>query len=212
MKISFPASPCRGARPAGIARVHARLLRAGRRAARDSSVRPIAAHPRPLHRRLQERAWPAPPRRPPALVRGARRSAAPHLLQRNQGLCRQPARRRAARHPQQSEREFIEQDQTVSLNAGDIAAAPGHLGPGPHRPGRPSAGHPVPLHQSGAGVHAFIVDTGIRADHVEFTGRTAPRLQRGRRRVRHHRTATATARMWPARWAARPGAWPRAFR
>ena len=28
--------------------------------------------------------------------------------------------------------------------------------------------------QSGAGVHAFIIDTGLRADHVEFAGRVLP--------------------------------------
>ena len=30
------------------------------------------------------------------------------------------------------------------------------------------------FNQTGSGVHAFIIDTGLRADHVEFTGRVLP--------------------------------------
>jgi subtilisin family serine protease len=30
------------------------------------------------------------------------------------------------------------------------------------------------FNQAGSGVHAFIIDTGLRADHVEFTGRVLP--------------------------------------
>ena len=60
---------------------------------------------------------------------------------------------------------------------------------------------------TGAGVHAYIIDTGIRADHTEFTGRIgngADAIGEGRVPM----TATATARTLPARWVARPTAWP----
>jgi subtilisin family serine protease len=73
---------------------------------------------------------------------------------------------------------LVEQDATVSL--GETALEPPRLQPAPawglDRVDQVS----LPLDASysyrytGSGVHVFVVDTGIRADHVEFGGRVAP--------------------------------------
>ena len=73
---------------------------------------------------------------------------------------------------------------------------------------------------TGEGVHAYIIDTGIRATHSEFKDR---RVEEGDRETksrlakvshpspirRARMTATGTARMWRAPLAARPMASPR---
>ncbi|WP_395406551.1 S8 family peptidase [Pseudoduganella sp. UC29_106] len=68
---------------------------------------------------------------------------------------------------------FVEQDQTVTLNATSLE---NNATWGLDRIDQ--ADRPLDLlyHYSGtgAGVTAFIVDTGIRADHTEFTGRILP--------------------------------------
>ena len=69
--------------------------------------------------------------------------------------------------------EFIEQDQTVGLNQ---ASPQNQATWGLDRIDQVD----LPLDTqytfsgTGAGVNAFIIDTGIRADHVEFTGRLRP--------------------------------------
>jgi aqualysin 1 len=64
--------------------------------------------------------------------------------------------------------EYIEQDQTVSLTQTESGATWG-------LDRIDQADRPLDtlyhFNYSGAGVTAFIIDTGIRADHVEFTGR-----------------------------------------
>ena len=63
---------------------------------------------------------------------------------------------------------------------------------------------------TGAGVTAYVIDTGIRTTHTRFRRPRRARLRRDRRRRRTPTTATATARTSPARSAARPTASPRA--
>jgi subtilisin family serine protease len=64
--------------------------------------------------------------------------------------------------------DYIEQDQTVSLNQVQNQATWG-------LDRIDQADRPLDtqyhFNYTGAGVHAFIIDTGIRPDHVEFTGR-----------------------------------------
>ncbi|GAB2574083.1 hypothetical protein GCM10027034_00250 [Ramlibacter solisilvae] len=66
---------------------------------------------------------------------------------------------------------FIEQDQTVSLSGSQNAATWGL-----DRIDQADRPLDTVYHYSrtGAGVNAFIIDTGIRPDHVEFTGRLLP--------------------------------------
>jgi subtilisin family serine protease len=70
--------------------------------------------------------------------------------------------------------EYIEQDQTVSLK--QVASPQNQVTWGLDRIDQ--ADRPLDTQynfsQTGAGVTAFIVDTGIRPDHVEFTGRLLP--------------------------------------
>ena len=70
--------------------------------------------------------------------------------------------------------DYVEQDQTVSLNQ---ATSPQNQATwGLDRIDQ--ADRPLDTQYNftgtGAGVHAFIIDTGIRADHVEFSGRMRP--------------------------------------
>ena len=70
--------------------------------------------------------------------------------------------------------DYIEQDQTVSLN--QVASPQNQATWGLDRIDQVDS----PLdsqyffNTTGAGVNAFIIDTGIRSDHVEFTGRLKP--------------------------------------
>ena len=85
-----------------------------------------------------------------------------------------------------------------------------HLGPRPHRPARPAAERHLHLHRHRRGVHAYIIDTGIRRPTPQFGGRAhgfdaiidgdgrRHRLQRPWHARRRHRSA------------APPTAWPRA--
>ena len=72
--------------------------------------------------------------------------------------------------------DFIEQDQTVSLNEAPSAQAENRATWGLDRVDQVTR----PLdsvyqyNYQAAGVNAFIIDTGIRADHIEFTGRIKP--------------------------------------
>src|SRR5437764_4468371 len=59
---------------------------------------------------------------------------------------------------------------------------------------------------TGAGVHAYIIDTGIWTLHPEFGGRADDVLTPWASRAR---TATAMAPTSRGRWARRPTAWPR---
>lgn len=67
--------------------------------------------------------------------------------------------------------DFVEQDQTVSLTASESQATWG-------LDRIDQADRPLDTvynyNYTGSGVYAFIIDTGIRADHVEFTGRVLP--------------------------------------
>ena len=57
------------------------------------------------------------------------------------------------------------------------------VGPRPHRPARAAAEqHATPTTPTGAGVTAYIIDTGIRITHTQFGGRAGRRLRRRRRR------------------------------
>ena len=69
---------------------------------------------------------------------------------------------------------------------------------------------PTPTTRSAASVHVYIIDTGIRATHAEFGGRVTQTASRRSPTATARTTATATARMSPARSAAPPTAWPRA--
>ncbi len=60
---------------------------------------------------------------------------------------------------------------------------------------------------TGKGVRAYVVDTGIDTAHTEFGGRAVKGTTRSATAVTAW-TATATARTWPARSAARRPAWP----
>ncbi len=66
---------------------------------------------------------------------------------------------------------YVEQDQTVSLNGLQASATWGldRI----DQVTRPLSST-YEYNYNGAGVHAFIIDTGIRADHTEFTGRLKP--------------------------------------
>jgi len=70
--------------------------------------------------------------------------------------------------------EYIEQDQTVSLK--QVASPQNQVTWGLDRIDQ--ADRPLDTQYNfagdGAGVNAFIIDTGIRADHVEFAGRLRP--------------------------------------
>jgi len=70
--------------------------------------------------------------------------------------------------------EYIEQDQTVSLK--QVASPQNQATWGLDRVDQ--ADRPLDTQYNfvgdGAGVNAFIIDTGIRADHVEFAGRLRP--------------------------------------
>jgi subtilisin family serine protease len=69
---------------------------------------------------------------------------------------------------------FIEQDQTVSLT--QVASPEQQATWGIDRIDQADRPLDTQYHfnATGAGVNAFIIDTGIRADHVEFTGRVKP--------------------------------------
>jgi len=74
-------------------------------------------------------------------------------------------------HPQV---DFIEQDQTVSLRQ---AVSPQNQATwGLDRIDQADMPLDTQYHfnHTGAGVHAFIIDSGVRADHVEFSGRLVP--------------------------------------
>lgn len=68
--------------------------------------------------------------------------------------------------------DYIEQDQTVSLVVFEQSPATWGL----DRIDQADTPLDTLYHynSAGSGVHAFIIDTGIRADHVEFTGRLLP--------------------------------------
>jgi aqualysin 1 len=70
--------------------------------------------------------------------------------------------------------EYIEQDQSMSLN--QVASPQNQATWGLDRIDQ--ADRPLDTQyyfsQTGAGVYAFILDTGVRADHVEFAGRMRP--------------------------------------
>jgi len=70
--------------------------------------------------------------------------------------------------------EYVEQDQTVALN--QVASPQNQATWGLDRIDQADRPLDTQYHFSGtgAGVNAFIIDTGIRADHVEFTGRLLP--------------------------------------
>ena len=61
---------------------------------------------------------------------------------------------------------------------------------------------------TGAGVTAYVIDTGIRPTHDDFTGRVNPGVSSTSATGRACATATGTARTCPARSAARRGASP----
>ncbi len=68
--------------------------------------------------------------------------------------------------------DYIEQDQTVSLN---LVQDPATWGLDRiDEPDLSTAVNQYNYNYTGAGVHAFIIDTGIRLDHAEFTGRLLP--------------------------------------
>lgn len=72
--------------------------------------------------------------------------------------------------------DYIEQDQTVSLQETPVAQAESQATWGLDRSDQVTR----PLdsvyqyNYKGAGINAFIIDTGIRSDHIEFTGRIQP--------------------------------------
>jgi len=70
--------------------------------------------------------------------------------------------------------EYIEQDKTVSLK--QVASPQNQVTWGLDRIDQADRPLDTQYHftNTGAGVSAFIVDTGIRPDHVEFTGRLLP--------------------------------------
>jgi aqualysin 1 len=69
---------------------------------------------------------------------------------------------------------FVEQDQTVSLT--QVASPQNQVTWGLDRIDQADRPLDTQYHftSSGAGVNAFIIDSGIRPDHVEFTGRLRP--------------------------------------
>ncbi len=70
--------------------------------------------------------------------------------------------------------DFIEQDQTVSLQ--QLSSPQNQASWGLDRIDQADMPLDTQYHfnQTGAGVNAFIIDSGIRADHMEFTGRMLP--------------------------------------
>ena len=70
--------------------------------------------------------------------------------------------------------DFVEQDQTVALN--QVASPQNQVTWGLDRIDQADRPLDTQYHfnNSGAGVHAFIIDSGIRPDHVEFSGRLRP--------------------------------------
>jgi subtilisin family serine protease len=69
--------------------------------------------------------------------------------------------------------DYIEQDQTVALQETTVAQTESNATWGLDRIDQVTRPLDVLYHYNymGAGVNAFIIDTGIRADHIEFTGR-----------------------------------------
>jgi aqualysin 1 len=67
--------------------------------------------------------------------------------------------------------DYIEQDQTVSLSQAESSATWGIDRVDQHALPLDSTYH---YNFTGSGVNAFVIDTGILADHVEFTGRVLP--------------------------------------
>lgn len=72
--------------------------------------------------------------------------------------------------------DYIEQDQSVSLNEVASPRTQNNATWGLDRIDQASRPLDLLYHANyvGTGVNAFIIDTGIRADHVEFTGRMLP--------------------------------------
>jgi aqualysin 1 len=70
--------------------------------------------------------------------------------------------------------DYVEQDQTVALN--QVASPQNQVTWGLDRIDQADRPLDTQYHfnNSGAGVNAFIIDTGIRSDHVEFSGRVRP--------------------------------------
>ena len=101
--------------------------------------------------------------------------------------------------------EYIEVDSTVSLDATQTGATWGL-----DRIDQAA----LPLNDTytynytGAGVKAYIIDTGIRISHNEFGGRASDGYD-AVDDVYRPLTATGTARTWRARSAAPPTVWPR---
>lgn len=71
---------------------------------------------------------------------------------------------------------YIEQDRSVSLHEAPVAQAENQATWGLDRIDQVTRPLDSVYHYNyqGAGVNAFIIDTGIRSDHVEFTGRIKP--------------------------------------
>ena len=89
---------------------------------------------------------------------------------------------RLARHPN-----------VVSIEPDRVAGAGGHpepgdLGPGSHRPAQPAAGHDSYADGTeGAGVHAYMIDTGIRGHARRVRRPDGQRLRRRHRRRQRQR-------------------------
>ena len=71
----------------------------------------------------------------------------------------------------------VEADQVIALDAAEsfsppvVTQPPAVVGSRPHRPATSPLSNSYSYNGAGAGVTAYIVDSGIRADHVEFGGR-----------------------------------------
>ena len=63
---------------------------------------------------------------------------------------------------------FVEPDGIATISA---TQSPCDVGPGPHRPAEPAALQLVHVQRTGAGVKAYIIDTGMRLTHVDYGGR-----------------------------------------
>jgi len=70
--------------------------------------------------------------------------------------------------------DYIEQDQTVSLNQATSPQSSATWGLDRIDQANLPLDSKYNFNGTGAGTNAFIIDTGIRADHVEFTGRVLP--------------------------------------
>lgn len=70
--------------------------------------------------------------------------------------------------------DYIEQDQTVSLNQVTSPQSGATWGLDRIDQANLPLNSQYNFNYTGAGTSAFIIDTGIRADHVEFTGRVLP--------------------------------------